>query len=181
MSTIAIGDIHGNLAALDDLLNRITMEISADDTVVFLGDYIDRGPDARGCIQRIIDFRRAGKGRVVTLLGNHDEWLLRTHEDYTRHSWLLGMEGFQTVESYSASAASRLREEAENKEPPLLKDSLRDRKQEAPKNISVRIHFRLRRSRYRWFEEGDIRLKSHDWGNPLSLSHCVQTWRRRDG
>ena len=88
MSTIAIGDVHGNLAALDDLLNRITMEISADDTVVFLGDYIDRGPDASGCIQRIIDFRRAGKGRVVTLLGNHEEWLLRTHEDYTRHSWL---------------------------------------------------------------------------------------------
>ena len=48
MSTIAIGDVHGNLAALDDLLNRITMEVSADDTVVFLGDYIDRGPDSKG-------------------------------------------------------------------------------------------------------------------------------------
>ena len=117
MSTIAIGDVHGNLAALDDLLNRITMEVSADDTVVFLGDYIDRGPDSKGCIQRIIDFRRACKGRVVTLLGNHEEWLLRTYEDHTRHSWLLGMEGFQTVRSYSAHAASRLREEAENAGP----------------------------------------------------------------
>jgi len=45
MSTIAIGDIHGNLRALEDLLNRIVPHIGSDDTVVFLGDYIDRGPD----------------------------------------------------------------------------------------------------------------------------------------
>jgi Calcineurin-like phosphoesterase len=120
MSTIAIGDVHGNLAALDDLLSRIMLEISAEDTVVFLGDYIDRGPDAKGCIQRIIDFRRSAKGLVVTLLGNHEEWLLRTYEDHTRHSWLLGMEGFQTVRSYSATAAATLREEAEKAGPRLV-------------------------------------------------------------
>ena len=120
MSTIAIGDVHGNLATLDDLLTRITPEISAQDTIVFLGDYIDRGPNAKGCIQRIIDFRRTAKGRVVTLLGNHEEWLLRTYEDHTRHSWLLGMEGFQTVRSYSPLAAARLREEAENAGPRLV-------------------------------------------------------------
>jgi serine/threonine protein phosphatase 1 len=111
MSTIAIGDVHGNLAALDDLLGRITPEIKAEDITVFLGDYIDRGPDSKGCIQRIIEFRRNVKGRVVTLLGNHEEWLLRTLEDDTRHSWLLGMEGLQTIRSYSAPAAERLREE----------------------------------------------------------------------
>lgn len=113
MGTIAIGDVHGNLAALDDLLNRITPEIRAADTTVFLGDYLDRGPNPKGCIQRIIEFRRTAKGRVVTLLGNHEEWLLRTFEDHTRHSWLLGMEAFQTIQSYSAAAATRLREEAE--------------------------------------------------------------------
>ena len=78
MSTIAIGDIHGNLRALEDLLSRITPELNAGDTVVFLGDYIDRGPDAKGCIQTILDFRRTTNGRVVTLLGNHEEWMLRT-------------------------------------------------------------------------------------------------------
>jgi predicted MPP superfamily phosphohydrolase len=120
MSTIAIGDVHGNLAALDDLLSRITLEISAEDTIVFLGDYIDRGPDSKGCIERIIDFRRAVKGRVVTLLGNHEEWMLRTYEDYTRHSWLLGMEGLRTIQSYSATAAARLREEAGKAGPQLV-------------------------------------------------------------
>jgi len=120
MSTIAIGDIHGNLAALDNLLSRITPGVTAQDIVVFLGDYIDRGPDAKGCIERILDFRLTSKGRVVTLLGNHEEWLLRTYKDYTRHSWLLGMEGFQTVRSYSDSAAEILREEAEKAGPHLV-------------------------------------------------------------
>lgn len=120
MSTIAIGDVHGNLAALDDLLNLITGEISTLDTVVFLGDYIDRGPDSKGCIERIIEFRRAVKGNVVTLLGNHEEWLLRTYEDHSRHSWLLGMEAFQTIESYIPAAAARLREAAKQAGPRLV-------------------------------------------------------------
>ncbi len=68
MSTIAIGDIHGNLHALDDLLTRVTTELGSDDTVAFLGDYIDRGPDSKGCIERILDFRRTSKARVVALL-----------------------------------------------------------------------------------------------------------------
>jgi calcineurin-like phosphoesterase family protein len=43
MSTIAIGDIHGNLAALLDLLGQLSAEVGRGDVVVFLGDYIDRG------------------------------------------------------------------------------------------------------------------------------------------
>lgn len=120
MSTIAVGDIHGNLLALDDLLDRITKEIGPADTVVFLGDYIDRGPDSKGCIQRILDFQVSVAARVVALLGNHEEWMLRTHEDYTRHSWLLGMEGFATVRSYSPGAADRLREEADELGPRMV-------------------------------------------------------------
>ena len=41
MSTIAIGDIHGNSAALDDLLDQLAGRLHPHDTVVFLGDYID--------------------------------------------------------------------------------------------------------------------------------------------
>jgi serine/threonine protein phosphatase 1 len=50
MATIAVGDIHGNVVALDDLLACLRAGIEEDDTVVFLGDYIDRGPDAKGCV-----------------------------------------------------------------------------------------------------------------------------------
>jgi serine/threonine protein phosphatase 1 len=86
MSTIAIGDVHGNFTALDDLLNRITPHIHIEDTVVFLGDYIDHGPDSKNCIERIISFQSNARGGVITLLGNHEQWLMRTYEDHTRHS-----------------------------------------------------------------------------------------------
>jgi serine/threonine protein phosphatase 1 len=113
MPTIAIGDIHGNIRALDDLLRQIEDDLSPDHTVVFLGDYIDRGPDTKACLDRIIDFRAGCRASVVTLMGNHEEWLLRTMADYTRHSWLLGMEAFETIASYSKAAALELRRAAE--------------------------------------------------------------------
>jgi serine/threonine protein phosphatase 1 len=120
MSTIAIGDIHGNLRALDDLLNGISEDLRAEDTVVFLGDYIDRGPDSKGCIERIIAFQSEVKANVVALRGNHEEWMLQTYRDYTGHSWIIGMEAFETIRSYSSTVATRLREEAEKLGPGLI-------------------------------------------------------------
>jgi serine/threonine protein phosphatase 1 len=108
MATIAIGDIHGNFEALDDLLSRVEPELRPDDTLVFLGDYIDRGPDSKGCVERILRLRNAADFRVVALLGNHEQWMLRSLHDPSRHSWLVGMEGMDTVKSYSEEAATVL-------------------------------------------------------------------------
>jgi hypothetical protein len=91
--------------ALEDVLEQLTAELSDDDTVIFLGDYIDRGPDSKACIDRILAFRAESRAKVVTLLGSHEDWLLRTIRDATRHSWLLGMEAFETIASYSPAAA----------------------------------------------------------------------------
>jgi len=110
MATIAIGDIHGNLPALDDLLGQVSDEVGREDVVVFLGDYIDRGPDSRGCVEAILSFRAQTDAEVVCLQGNHEEWLLQTQKDYTRHSWLVGMEALDTVRSYSPEGAQMLRE-----------------------------------------------------------------------
>ena len=114
MSTIAIGDIHGNLAALTDLLDQIRGEVRSADTIVFLGDYMDRGPDTRGCLDAILKLQRETDAEVVCLLGNHEEWFLRTLRDHGHHSWLLGMEAFDTIRSYSVSAARTLREAVSN-------------------------------------------------------------------
>lgn len=114
MSTIAIGDIHGNFKALDDLLGKIAPVICPEDTVVFLGDYIDRGPATRDCIDRILDFQDKANAKTVTLLGNHEQWFLRTYKNYSKHSWLFGMEAFETIRSYSPSAETALRQEVEN-------------------------------------------------------------------
>jgi serine/threonine protein phosphatase 1 len=111
MTTIAVGDVHGNYPALASLLQKIEREMTPDDTLVFLGDYIDRGPYSRDCVERIVHLKRCAPFPVVALLGNHEEWMLKTMRDYTRHSWLLNVEALDTIASYSASAAETLRAE----------------------------------------------------------------------
>ena len=108
MPTYAIGDIHGNLAALDDLLSRVVPELQPADTLVFLGDYIDRGPDSRGCVESIVRLKEEADFSVVSLLGNHEQWMLRTLDNPTKHSWLVGMEAIETIRSYSPEAASNV-------------------------------------------------------------------------
>jgi len=109
VTTWAIGDIHGLATALEQVLEQIRSRVAPDDTVVFVGDYIDRGPDSKGCIERILEFRQQVPARVVTLLGNHEQWLLRTRRDHTDHTWLFATDAFTTISSYSRSAAEALR------------------------------------------------------------------------
>lgn len=114
MATIAIGDVHGNLAALEDLVDRLKGAVDDDDVIVFLGDYIDRGPSSQECVEAILALQRDLPTEVVCLCGNHEDWLLRTLHDYGRHSWLLGMEAFDTIRSYSPEAAQVVRRAASN-------------------------------------------------------------------
>ena len=110
MATLIVGDIHGNAIGLRALLTNVETELRASDAIVFLGDYIDRGADSRGCVEQILRFRDRTQATVVALLGNHEQWMLRTLRDHTRHSWLLGMEALETIRSYSEQAADRLRD-----------------------------------------------------------------------
>lgn len=73
--TFAIGDIHGDLAALDKLFTRLP-PMTPEDTIVFLGDYIDRGPDSAGVVARVRQLTEQGPAKVIALRGNHeDAWL----------------------------------------------------------------------------------------------------------
>jgi serine/threonine protein phosphatase 1 len=68
----AIGDIHGELEKLEDLLEFLPLR--AEDRLVFLGDYVDRGPDSKGVVDRLIAL---GRERDCTfLLGNHEAMFL---------------------------------------------------------------------------------------------------------
>lgn len=58
----------------------------------------------------ILRFQREVDADVVCLIGNHEDWLLRTLRDHSRHSWLLGMEALDTIQSCSVEAAVALRE-----------------------------------------------------------------------
>lgn len=80
--TFAIGDIHGDLEQLHDLLRRIG-PLDRTDKLVFLGDYVDRGPRSRDVIEFIRHTLPKTGARVVTLRGNHeDAWLRVINEGW---------------------------------------------------------------------------------------------------
>lgn len=72
----AIGDIHGYRGELDHALALIKADGGRDARTVFLGDYIDRGPDSRGVIDTLIAGHAKGRD-WITLRGNHDTYLPR--------------------------------------------------------------------------------------------------------
>jgi len=106
----AVGDVHGRLDLLDDLLRRIEDDIVArpvaSASLVFLGDLIDRGPNSAGVIERVSTLE-AFPARVLCLLGNHEEMFLRAlgGERGVVHDWL-GFGGDVCAESYGVSAAA---------------------------------------------------------------------------
>jgi diadenosine tetraphosphatase ApaH/serine/threonine PP2A family protein phosphatase len=69
----AIGDIHGCPDELGAILKEI--DPAPGDTVIFVGDYVDRGPSARDVIDLLIDFK-TGRANTVFLKGNHEDMML---------------------------------------------------------------------------------------------------------
>ena len=93
--TCIIGDIHGCLNSLRNLLELIEKEA---DTFVFLGDYIDRGSESKKVVESILEFKKKHR-KVITLLGNHEIMLvnyLRGYDDGT----FLRAGGKETLISY---------------------------------------------------------------------------------
>ncbi|MDO5769288.1 MAG: metallophosphoesterase family protein [Psychrobacter sp.] len=81
----AIGDIHGCLSPLNALIDAI--EPTKDDTIIFLGDMVDRGPDTKGVLDRIMALETTCK--VIAIAGNHEEMMIGsvTELEYAK-SWL---------------------------------------------------------------------------------------------
>ena len=93
---IAIGDVHGCATALRKLIELIDPQ--PDDTLIQLGDCVDRGPDSRQVIDELLALRQ--KCRLVPLLGNHEEMMLNYLDGKPQpDDWLL-VGGAATVESY---------------------------------------------------------------------------------
>lgn len=74
----AIADIHGRLDLLNALIEQIDEDCAENDVknpvIVFLGDYVDRGPQSAGVVDRVIELSKERK--VVPLMGNHEELVL---------------------------------------------------------------------------------------------------------
>jgi len=96
MATYAIGDIHGCLDAFLAIIRAVGPE--REDTVVLLGDYVNRGPDSRGVIDRILFLRN--ETRVVALRGNHDATMIEARESQKALDYWKRIGGEATLESY---------------------------------------------------------------------------------
>ncbi len=96
-STYVVGDIHGCLKPLQRLMEKIDPE--PDEAVVFIGDYIDRGPHTR----EVVDYLLALPFRTVFLLGNHEQMLLDFLAGQNEELFLLNG-GSSTMRSYGGDS-----------------------------------------------------------------------------
>jgi serine/threonine protein phosphatase 1 len=93
---IAIGDIHGSAAALRRLIEIIRPE--PDDTLITLGDCVDRGPGSCDVIKQLLALRE--QCRLIPILGNHEEMMLNFIDGRPQPDDWLECGGAATVESY---------------------------------------------------------------------------------
>lgn len=109
----AIGDIHGRYDLLVGLYDMIIEEINNNpdvvfgDTIIFLGDYIDRGPQAKEVLDFLMTRENTNELNHLFLLGNHEEFMVycrRNPKDQnTLHQWLFHG-GEQTLEAFGKTA-----------------------------------------------------------------------------
>ncbi len=105
----AVGDIHGRADLLDALLEQIRQDAfdapqPAKPVLIFIGDYVDRGPSSKAVIDRVIDLKREAAFEICTLKGNHEAALLGFLENPASGPAWCEQGGAQTLASYGVSA-----------------------------------------------------------------------------
>lgn len=123
MRTFAIGDIHGHTGALDALLEALPA--AEDDLLIFLGDYVDKGPDVPGTLDRLIEI--AASRRAIFLRGNHDQLMLDAKASTALH--LPGWEclsGGDPLRSYGSGTTRKLLRDVPEAHWTFLKDTCRN-------------------------------------------------------
>jgi serine/threonine protein phosphatase 1 len=94
--TLVIGDIHGCSTALDLMLAELAPK--TDDVLVTLGDYVDRGPDTRGVLHRLLELEQ--QTQLIPLLGNHEILMLDARNSLVDTGSWFAVGGRQTMQSY---------------------------------------------------------------------------------
>lgn len=103
MQQFVIGDIHGCMDELTALVRELPLQ--SGDTLVFLGDYVDRGPNSRGVIDFILDLHGQGEYEIHCLKGNHEDMLLSFVGLGGNHGdMFLFNGGVTTLKSYGVNA-----------------------------------------------------------------------------
>jgi serine/threonine protein phosphatase 1 len=102
MRLYAVGDVHGRLDLLDEMLGAIAADAEGDcrrNAIVFLGDYVDRGPDSKGVVDRLVALDWPG-WEIVFLRGNHDQAVVDFLADAEFYRAWRGVGAPETLLSY---------------------------------------------------------------------------------
>src|SRR5689334_10105407 len=100
MRTFVVGDIHGRCAQLLNLLDMLPRDPDTD-TLIFLGDLIDRGADAPGCVDHILKMSQENPERVICLRGNHEQMLMDFLDGFSNIGLTPVTGGERTFEQYT--------------------------------------------------------------------------------
>jgi serine/threonine protein phosphatase 1 len=105
----AVGDVHGCLEQLRRLVELCEKDAASHkSTYIFLGDYIDRGPDSQGVIGFLIDLQKWSPDNIICLRGNHEDLLLKALDGEDAELNWLANGADATLRSYRATRASDL-------------------------------------------------------------------------
>lgn len=102
MALYAIGDIHGCLTALKTIFQQEWIQKS--DTVIFLGDYIDRGPNSKGVLDWLLENKN--NYHFEFILGNHEIMMLTAKMNSEKLGEWLGFGGDNTLDSYKIESGT---------------------------------------------------------------------------
>lgn len=175
-TTCVIGDIHGCHSSLSTLLKIIQ---NRADTLVFLGDYVDRGPDSKEVIATLLSLQKSQKYRVVPLMGNHDYLFLQYLEGGDA-AFFLEVGGLQTLASYGISPSTSPHARKQHvpadhlaflKSLPLFWEN----QHAIYVHAGLQPHRHLAQQTAQWclWARDQFVLASHDFGKPVVFGHTV--------
>jgi serine/threonine protein phosphatase 1 len=102
----AVGDIHGCYDKLVDMIKILPWDGESGDVLLFIGDYIDRGPNSREVVEFLVNLKRKG-GEIIFLKGNHEKMLLDYYIEQKDQMLYVANGGAETIASYVEGGIGR--------------------------------------------------------------------------
>lgn len=97
----ALADIHGYLDILKEAMKKV--ELSGDNKLIFLGDYIDGGPESKETLEYIFNLQKQYPTQVIALKGNHEEWFIDWLENEIEIAYFQADKNLTTLRTFLKS------------------------------------------------------------------------------
>jgi serine/threonine protein phosphatase 1 len=123
---LVISDIHGEIELFERLLADVNYD-SSQDQLILLGDYVDRGPNSKKVLEKVIELTSDG---ALVLKGNHEDMMIKaltTDEERSWKNWINQNGGRKTLESYGFNVSEFVVPDEEEFIKPMLHDETLDR------------------------------------------------------